>query len=279
MKLEASTTGWSEPIELTGSLPRTVQTLDTPKILTGLFVGLTTFACLLIFTILFLNTVKISNLQDHGILVHGVVDAMHERRVKDGVRYLVDYSFSSTPISSPEPLRYHGESPVTENDFINMEVGDAVEVKCKRTEPDVSELVISLHTVWASPWRRFQRYCVVVIITLGLPTSLFLTLIGRIYFKERFLVRWGKAAPAKLISQRLVSVRGGRALRITFQFMDDHGQAFMGISGYLPAGDQREEKSIDDHQAWLIKRYTTVLYDHNAPSHNMLYPPTTFCIV
>ena len=263
---------WLELDNLAQPLPRCLRIKAMPTFFAALLpIALLVTGAAIIFMV-FQVCAKIAALQTTGASAEGIITNLQAQTSRGGTTYLTRYEFR--PRNTPDIGRsvQHAESPVTASDFSTLRVGSPVTVRFQPSRPETSELQMTLQTIWADPWERFQSVSHIVIGVSG-STSLFcLLLVGRMWLKERRLLTWGTAAPARVIAEKEVQGRNGTTLTVTYEFEDRPGHIIRGKRAGLPTRD----KLTSPRNAALdsaVRRNPTVLYDPNRPSRNMLYPP------
>ena len=137
----------------------------------------------------------------------------------------------------------------------------------------MSTLQITMNTLWSKPWHVFQKTCETFVGYILAAAVITLVLLAGMHVKERFLLQRGRAAPARLVSER----KGQRGyLCVSYQFRDEAGRLVEGERGDLPRPGLTLRILADRDAA--VRRNLAVLYDPKRPWLNLLFPPTTVTV-
>lgn len=194
----------------------------------------------------------------------GTIVGLHTAPYRNGLIYSVDYryQFPADNGAPPSPI-YSGSGETIESIYSQLTVGQRVPIAYDPDRPSVSRL--NFNDV---VYRDGMPPITVALISSGPlllapPTGLILILI---YLRERWLLRWGKAAEATIIRQYQYSLgRAGQRTAIVYSFIDDYGQTVEGVRKGLAANlDPEKYREIFDNP--------TVLFDPRQGVRNKLYP-------
>jgi hypothetical protein len=220
----------------------------------------------------FLSANRREHLRHEGVVVDGVIEALHTQRRRGGATYLADYSFRPDSLPGVWPGIRHGESALDPRDFDSLKIGSGVGVTYLRTRPDISELTMLINEPSAAPWRGFGEICGIIIGVIGACILAVVGTLEKQYRRELYLIKWGTAAPAEIVGEEEIHGRYARWLRLTYSFRDQSGKLVYGRQD-LVALDTETDPSTGRSYNSPLKSNPTALYDPSNVAKSMLLGP------
>jgi len=91
------------------------------------------------------------------------------------------------------------------------------------------------------------------------------------YRREKHVLQWGKAAPAKITGEYEIDTRSGRVAKVSYSFEDDNGVTRENTKS-LPVSDDPRPGFNDERARYLAN--PTAVFDPSNSKRNVLYPGT-----
>ena len=200
-----------------------------------------------------------------GVHGTGVITRLHVDAVKRGSIYAVDYRFG-LPTKTIRLDSYSATGTVTAAAYGRLAVGQNVPIIYDPQKPDRSELVIDDPADRSSFFTASAVLLLVSVLLLIVAISASL----RTFFKERWLLRWGRPAEATILCTRpYVYARGSVRTAVAYGFSDNSNQRrqdeCLGFPRDLKQGDFPE-----------VFSNPTVLFDPRDSQRNVLYGKLAF---
>jgi len=214
---------------------------------------------------------KMQSLRERGREIAGTVTALYISP-KNHNRH-VGYSYSPIEFSHQPDKTVSAEDLASEVEYRGLAVGGAVPVVYDPRKPDRSALRSSLDQpqqpkrslLGLSP--QLAALSLFVLIPAGI-----LSFILRIYFREKWLLSWGKATGATIIGEVEYSGRSTASSRVLYMFKDQSGNTIHGEQASIPAARDPRPDFIE-YRARFLHNPTVLFAPGNSAKH-MLYPGT-----
>jgi hypothetical protein len=120
---------------------------------------------------------------------------------------------------------------------------------------------ISVLSMWPMVW--------IVCAIIGGPTLAIGVLFVFRYRREKHVLQWGKAAPAKIIGEDEIETRSGRVAKVRYSFEDDNGVTRENTRS-LPVSDDPRPGFTEERARYLNN--PTAVFDPRNSKRNVLYP-------
>lgn len=227
-------------------------------------VALSTFPAILAEVVMFSSEHKHDALLERGVGVIGTVTQLSADE-RDH-RYRIGYSYAPKEFADRPYATAHGEATTAVSPSA-LKIGGNVEIVYDPKDPDNSALKSEVdHPHRVSFWflLLFIPSSFAVILSLMLSAILYP------YFRERGLLRWGKAVHATIVGEVADGLSGAKLCRLSFVFEDDGGNTVNGKSRRIPAGDHPNPAARKYHSIYLSN--PTVIFDLQNSKRHMLYP-------
>ena len=210
------------------------------------------------------STSKMSDLRNHGIETVAQVDKEDEYTRKGGTNYVVTYHYRT--IAPPGmPDSFSGRAQMSTKEYIDISIGGKIPIIYDSRNPSQSTTETQLNEGGQ--------------LTLGLILAMFI--VGPVvmtvysfykYSREKKLLQWGNAVPAKLIGEEEYSIRGAKFSTATYEFKDGNDTLITGIRTGVPTSDSRRAAMVELRARICLN--PTAIYDPQNSARNMLYPPS-----
>jgi hypothetical protein len=205
---------------------------------------------------------KAQTLKERGVRADATVTKLYTSTGKNSTYYNVAYSYPVSPKSI-----YSATDQTNIQYFNTMRVGDVIPVAYDPDLPTRSSLNFDDMVFMRDNARPLYGA-----LAITLPITLLL-LVGPLvillqYRGQKRLLEWGKVTGATIISDSEYNAgRAGRKSRVTYTFTDDAGVAVQGKRTGLPVKNSRKGAEYAE-----MFGDTTVIYDPDKSTKNMLYP-------
>jgi membrane protein implicated in regulation of membrane protease activity len=227
-------------------------------------VALSTLPVILSEVVLFSAEHKTDALQERGVGGIGTVTRLSVD-AKDH-RYRIGYSYAPKEFAGRPYATAQGEA-ITLVSPSALKIGGNVEIVYDPKDPDNSALMSEVeHAHRMSFW--FLLLFIPSIFAAIL--SLMLSAILYPYFRERSLLRWGKAVHATIVGEVADGLSGAKLCRLSFVFEDNGGNTVNGKSRRIPASDH-PNPAIREYRSVYLSNPTAIFDPRNSKRH-MLYP-------
>jgi len=259
-------TEWNLPPELAQQLPRAAGPTTSTKvslILTPLF---PLFYVFLIFSICISHDHELDILKQRGIPTQAMITALNEYHGKNS-SWAATYSFEAAAV----PTKYLIHEAISWQEFRSLGVGASIPILYDPEDPHIAGINFNDRIHTQNPYQDMIRLISFMMAFL-IPFSFLLTLfVYYRYRKEKYLLQWGHAVQANIISEKEIRSGKVRCTEITYKFMDAKGVEIQSKRNDLPIkGDIRSEKTRKFFDAVVTN--PTVLFDEKNSSKNILYP-------
>jgi len=260
---------WVMPAALAQPMPRKV---SMNGCFGGFFILFAMMAGMIVSLILVISGAsahKTFVLKQRGQEIMGNV--VSERAVKEKnntYSYFIDYRFEP-PELSHQAVNFEGdEVKVRASLYYAAGIGDPIAVIYDPERPSRSMLLASFdamqeHSAWPLAWIG----CTMI----GGPTIVIGVLYGFYYRREKHILQWGKAAPAKIIGEHEIATRSGRVAKVSYSFEDDHGVTRRNTRSLPVSGDPRPG-FVEERERYLNN--PTAVFDPRNSKRNVLFPGT-----
>jgi hypothetical protein len=264
---------WVMPAALAQPMPRKVSMngwSGVAVILIAILVGVTVSLMLAVTAV---RSHKISVLEQRGVETTGHVSGVRITYGRNSRSYIVDYNFEPVELSHQAVTFEGGESEVSA-DVYNADLyfavrdGRPVAVIYDPDMPDRSMLMAEFNVAKAhNIWLLVGPACAVI----GGPTLAFSLLFAIRYRREKYVLQWGNAAPAKIIGEDKTATRSGWVAVVRYRFEDDKGVARENTTSLPVRNDPRPD--FTDERARYLGNPTAV-FDPRNSERNVLFPGT-----
>lgn len=260
---------WVMPAALSQPMPRKV---SMNGCLGGLFILFAMMAGMIVSLILVIaaaSSHKTSVLEQRGVEITGNVFSRHIVQGKNNDQtYFIDYRFEPPELSHEAVVFEGDEVQVRASLYYAAGIGDPITVIYDPERPDRSMLLATFnaekgHSIWPAVWIA----CAVI----GGPALVIGSLFVFRYRREKHVLQWGKAAPAKIIGEYEVQTRYGRNAKVTYSFEDDNGVTRENTRS-LPISDDPRPGFNDERARYLNN--PTAVFDPRNSKRNVLFPGT-----
>jgi hypothetical protein len=206
-------------------------------------------------------------LKQRGVEIMGSV--VSERAVEqknNNYSYFIDYRFEPPELSHQAVVFEGDEVQVRASLYYAAGIGDPVAVIYDPERPDRSMLLASFnlaktHSTWP--------LALIASAVIGVPTLVLGGLYGFYYRREKHVLQWGKAAPAKIIGEHEIETRSGRIAKVRYSFRDEKGITRENTRS-LPVGDDPRPGCKEARSRYLNN--PTAVFDPSNSKRNVLFP-------
>jgi hypothetical protein len=211
----------------------------------------------------------ISVLAKRGTTITGnVLSHRAEKGKNNSFSYFIDYRFQPPELSGQSVIFEGDEVQVSAPQYYAAGDGGPITVIYDPERPSRSMLLASFNarqkqSAWALAWIGSA--------VIGGPTIVIGALYGFYYRREKRVLQWGKAAPAKIIGEHEVATRSGRVAKVSYSFEDDHGVTRRNTRSLPVSGDPRPG-FVEERERYLIN--PTAVFDPRNSKRNVLFPGT-----
>jgi hypothetical protein len=201
-------------------------------------------------------------LETKGIEITGTVVTRRQTFVDDAGRYhspQLVYTYAPKELANTADRVVRVERNVSEQDYVQFAPGAPIPLVYAPAAPKQSAIKGS---AGFGPPRDTGVLALVLLFSIGSSVGLSGFVLGR-SLRQRWLLRWGKAAKATIIGESEYTYKGARNAKLSYTFQDESGAQWNGQTT-IPLGDA-------NNLAEVIGPPTAV-YDARDGSKNMLYP-------
>ena len=261
---------WVIPAPLTRPVPRKVAMSEQALILTAVIVGVFGLLFIALIGISISGEFELRGLEKRGVEVSGTVVGLAPAVTGQGRNDhgpLLDYTYEPPEYALKPDRVIHAEKQVSQALFQTLTAGARIPLVYDPLHPEHSQMesFIAAHRLGQTPPTLSPSLLLITLIPIGL---LFTALQG--HFREKRLLRWGKAAKATIIGEFEYTVKRRPMAKVIYSFEDERGVVRQGEMGGLPARDDPSEPFFHERQRFLAN--PIVVYDPRDSRRHMLYP-------
>jgi len=213
----------------------------------------------------------LETLKSRGVATEGTIVGLRTVKPRRSVVYKLDYQFEAKIGSSAQSATYQGTDDTSFDILQRSKIGGSVPIVYDPQDPKTSieNIEDKLHHRYI-----FRVFVIMLLFSLGFwffVRAVMWMPVDRRFYRERYLLRWGRAAPATIVHKSEYLLRNGltRAADVTYRFTDAEGKVVEGLRRRVLTGEAG--MSGNALKVWLSP---TALFDPRNSAKNMLYPAT-----
>ena len=180
--------------------------------------------------------------------------------------YHLNYCFSF------HSQNYCDSGIISDKDYRALRFEKTVTILYDKTDPRRSAINIDDDVKSGALYRRERDSYSFLVKFFSVPLAIILVMTNVFYFRQRHLLRWGSAAPAKITQKDEYSGKSGNFSDLTYEFHVPGRGIFQGTRRKGPARDRNSYWQSAARRELLDD--PTVIYDPEDPERNTLYPLT-----
>lgn len=190
--------------------------------------------------------------------------------------FVVEFTYSLVAEDRAKmPQRKSKFSPA-ESTYNRISIGDTIPVLYDPLDPSLVRINFNNQIRRGSSWGDVN-VAIMIVTAVGGGFIFSMARCLRIYFKQKWLLTWGMAVPAQVISEEQYYTVGGKVKgvlvsRLFYRFIDPDGRAISAMRDYV-LGVSKSGLLTPGRRTEILSN-PTVLYDPSSPYpyDNILYP-------
>jgi hypothetical protein len=184
----------------------------------------------------------------------------------------VEFIYAPKELAGTPDRIVHGWNAVSEEEYETLRVGVVVPLVYDPARP---EHALLKSIVEARRLRKGPRWEPLVVFLTALMAIIMtpILILPWMFFRQKRLLQWGKAARATIIGRSESTYKGNSTSSVTYSFQDDRGASWTGQTT-ISLGRPDDPRPSPD----LIE-VPTAVYDPRNGARNMLYPGSAWTLV